>query len=81
MQKTEAESTQNDIAYDSKQRGYRLQSLDGMRFTNEEVLAITKILLESRAFTKPEMMRMLDKMLACCVPPENQKCVELVKKF
>lgn len=46
-----------------------------MRFSNEEVLAITKILLDSRAFTKDEMMQMLDKLIECCVPPQNQSLV------
>lgn len=65
----------NELIYDRKQNGYRLETEEGMRFSNEEVLAITKILLDSRAFTKEEMMRMLDKLIECCVPPENQKLV------
>ena len=76
LQKAETGGIQNDILYDYEERAYRLKLLDGKKFTNEEVLAITKILLESRAFTKPEMMRMLDKMLDCCVPPENRKLVD-----
>ena len=46
----------NELIYDRKQNGYRLETEEGMRFSNEEVLAITKILLDSRAFTKEEMM-------------------------
>lgn len=65
----------NELIYDRKQNGYRLEMEEGMRFTNEEVLAITKILLDSRAFTRDEMMRMLDKLIECCVPPQNQKLV------
>lgn len=65
----------NEVIYDRKQNGYRLEMEEGMRFSNEEVLAITKILLDSRAFTKEEMMRMLDKLIECCVPPKNQKLV------
>ena len=66
---------QNELIYDRKQNGYRLEQEEGMRFSNEEVLAITKILLDSRAFTKDEMMRMLDKLIECCVPPQNQSLV------
>lgn len=70
---------ENDIIYEHDKRGYLLQRLENMNFSNEEALAITKILLESRAFTKLEMMRMLDKLLERCVPPENRKIVnELV---
>mgnify|MGYP002541596477 FL=1 len=66
---------QNELIYDRRKNGYRLEQEEGMRFSNEEVLAITKILLDSRAFTKEEMMRMLDKLIECCVPPENQELV------
>ena len=66
---------QNELIYDRRQNGYRLEQEESMRFSNEEVLAITKILLDSRAFTKDEMMQMLDKLIECCVPPQNQKLV------
>ena len=32
--------------------------------TNSEILAVSKILLESRAFTKKEMSQVLDKLIA-----------------
>ena len=65
----------NSIIYDYKERGYRMERSPKMQFTNDEVLAISKILLDSRAFTKQEMMALLDKLLDCCVPPENKKMV------
>lgn len=65
----------NTVVYDYKKRGYRMESVNHMKFTNEEVLAIAKILLDSRAFTKQEMTDILDKLLECCVPPENRKLV------
>ena len=46
-----------------------------MKFSNSEVLALCKILLDSRAFTKKEMTDMLDKLISCCVPKDNQKLV------
>ncbi len=67
---------ENDIIYDYDKRGYRMQRWETMSFSNEEALAITKILLESRAFTKTEITGMLDKMLKRCVPAENRKTVE-----
>lgn len=66
---------QNDLIYDYKEKGYRFEHVNRMKFTNDEVLAICKILLDSRAFTKPEMMSLLDKLLDCCVPKDNQKVV------
>lgn len=65
----------NNLIYDSVKNVYRLEQEEGMRFSNEEVLAIAKILLDSRAFTKKEMMQMLGKLIECCVPPQNQNLV------
>lgn len=65
----------NSIFYDYKERGYRMEQSVKMKFSNDEVLAISKILLDSRAFTKQEMMNLLDKLLDCCVPPQNKKIV------
>lgn len=62
----------NTIVFDRKIGGYRLEEVYKQKFTNPEVLAICKILLESRAFTKPEMEQMLDKLVDSCVPRENQ---------
>lgn len=65
----------NTILYDREQDGYRLEQTDQLRFSNSEILAICKILLDSRAFTKQEMSAMLAKLIDCCVPRSNQKCV------
>lgn len=69
------DDVENNILYDAKKRIYYMIHKNPMMFTNEEALAISKILLESRAFIKSEMMRILDKLLACCVPLRNQKIV------
>ncbi len=66
---------ENDLVYDAKQKGFRLEQTNLMLFTNDEVLAICKILLDSRAFRKDDMMKILDKLLDCCVPRKNQKIV------
>lgn len=47
-----------------------------MKFTNSEILAICKILLDSRAFCKEEMQAILDKLNSTCVPKSNQKLVK-----
>ena len=46
-----------------------------MKFTNDEVLAICKILLDSRAFTKKTMKDILSKFIECCVHKKDQKIV------
>jgi predicted DNA-binding transcriptional regulator YafY len=66
----------NSIIYDRTVKGYRLETLYQMRFQNSEILALCKILLDSRAFIKEEMVEMLDKLITCCVPKVNQKRVK-----
>lgn len=66
----------NSIIYDRQEKGYRLETLYKIRLKNSEVLALCKILLDSRAFTKNEMVKMLDKLITCCVPKNNQKVVK-----
>lgn len=65
----------NSVEYDRRKGGYRLEHLDRLKLTNSEILAVCKILLDSRAFTKPEMESMLQRLVDCCVPEINQKIV------
>lgn len=66
----------NIVKYDKRAKGYRLETLYKTRLKNSEVLALCKILLDSRAFTKEEMEEMLDKLITCCVPNINQQRVK-----
>lgn len=66
----------NSIVYDRIAKGYKLETIYQMRLQNSEVLALCKILLDSRAFMKSEMVEMLDKLITCCVPKVNQKRVK-----
>lgn len=65
----------NTVIYDRQANGYRLEQIYKMKFTNPEILAICKILLESRAFTKIEMSKMLTKLIETCVPKLNQRLI------
>lgn len=68
------------VKYDRIAKGYRLEQPDRMSLSNSEVLAVCKILLDSRAFTKKEMVQMLDRLVACCAPKASQKVVmDLIK--
>lgn len=70
----------NSVIYDRAQKGYRMEQIYKMKLTNSEILAICKIFLDSRAFTKKEMEEMLRKLIECCVPPDNQRLVaDLIK--
>ncbi len=65
----------NELIYDRTQNGYRFEHSSGIKLENSEILAICKILLDSRAFTKKEMSSMLHRLIEYCVPKENQKLV------
>ena len=73
---SERTGTVNSVVFDRIEKGYRLETLYRVRLRNSEVLALCKILLDSRAFTKEEMVEMLDKLITCCVPEINQKRVK-----
>lgn len=64
-----------ELTYSRELNGYILSSKNTDVLTNSEVLAVCKILLESRAFTKDEMTPIINKLLGCCVPPKNQRKV------
>lgn len=66
----------NSLIYDRMAKGYRLEQNYQHRFSNSEILAICKILLDSRAFTKNEMVEMVDKLIECCVPKSSKKLVQ-----
>jgi len=65
----------NEIVYDRKEKGFYMKGNEQNLMTNSEILAVTKILLESRAFPKKEMGLLVDKLIAGCVPLKNLKLV------
>ena len=65
----------NNLIYDHQIKGYRIEESEDVMLSNDEILAICKILLTSRAFSKGEMNSMLDKLIDCCVPQKNKKLV------
>lgn len=75
-QEAEKSGVINTIEYDKKKGGHYLGQIHKTKLTNSEILAICKILLDSRAFTKKEMTSILDRMIDCCVPKDSQELVE-----
>lgn len=63
------------LVYDFAKKGYCLEQDRTYLWSNEEVLAVSKILLASRAFTRTEMMSLLDKLVEKCVPEGERKVV------
>lgn len=66
----------NEVRYIRSENCYRLEQIERKHLTNSEILAICKILLDSRAFTKKEMHQILEKLIGCCVPEKNQRIIE-----
>ena len=64
-----------DVIFDRHARGYRLVNSVPKGLTNSEILAVCKILLESRSMRRDEMLPILDKLLDCAVPEESRRAV------
>lgn len=78
-QKTDRGSDHRLIEYDRSKKGFIMTGSEGSMMSNSEILAVSKILLASRAFTKKEIGSILKKMIGGCVPLENMQLVrELV---
>lgn len=64
-------NNQKDIIYDRKKKAYRISNKEGFKFHDKDVFVLSKILLESRAFSKKEMDRMLDILICSCNDESN----------
>ena len=64
-----------ELIYDRKMNAYRLVPPLRNLLSNEETFAVLKILLESRSLTEVEMFPILQKLISCCVPADEQKQV------
>lgn len=53
--------------------GYILKRQGSRTLSKNEILAVCKILLESKAFIKEEMMPIIDTILDCCVNTEESQ--------
>lgn len=60
------------IEYDKKENGYRLVTQEIEQLSKGEVLALCKILLESRAFTKEQVEKQLQIILNLCVSQKEK---------
>ncbi len=69
----------SDIVYDAKTKSYRLVRLQREWVTNKEVLAIAKILLESRSFNKEEINVLLDKLIMQVTPNDQKNIKDLIQ--
>ncbi len=65
-----------DIVYDAREKGFRLAYTKSESLSNAEILAVCKILLESRSMRRDEMVPLLNKLIRCCIPEENRRIVK-----
>lgn len=64
------------IEYNRSRKGFIMTGTEGSMMSNSEILAVSKILLGSRAFTRKEINSILRKMIDGCVPLKNMKLVK-----
>lgn len=75
-ERADSDSTDTrEVVYDRTKDGFVMIGTEDSLMSNDEILAVSKILLESRAFTKKEIGALLNKMIAGCVPQKNMKLV------
>ncbi|MDD4760860.1 MAG: WYL domain-containing protein, partial [Bacteroidaceae bacterium] len=67
------------IQYDRVRGGYFLVRMEREWLTNEEVLAICKILLESRAFCKEELSPLISKLLMQVAPNDRKQVEDMIR--
>ena len=65
-----------EIIYDRTVKGYWMVNSVPAGLSNSEILAVCKILLESRSLRRDEMHPILDKLVECAVPQEQRRAVK-----
>lgn len=75
LKRSVSDGDAREIVYDRAKKGFVIVGEEVSMMTNSEILAVSKILLESRAFTKRELNTILDKLVKGCVPLKNMKLV------
>lgn len=73
---TECETS---IRYDKSLNCYYLVRLEREWITNEEALALCKIILESRAFCHDELTRLIEKLITQISPADRKVAEEIIK--
>lgn len=70
---------ETSIKYDKVRDGYYLVRLEREWLTNEEMLALCKILLESRAFCQREMNALINKITAQSTPNDRKAIKDIIR--
>lgn len=68
------------IIYDKKKNGYYLSDSYNEKLTNAELLSLSKILLESRVFTKDEITTIINKLLSLATKKDQIDLKNIIYK-
>ena len=68
-----------NLKYDKVKKGYYLVRFEREWLTNEEVISLCKIVLESRAFCKEELNSLISKLLTQVVPNDRKKIEDMIR--
>lgn len=79
LAETHFAETEVSIKYDKAKDGYYLIRLEREWLTNEEVLALCKILLESRAFCQTEMTALIGKIVMQSTPNDRKMIEDIIR--
>lgn len=72
LETTDSAGISKQIVYDQKERGYRLEEVYDENLTAGEALAVCKILIDSRAFPKDKMKKLIYQIVGSSVRNQNK---------
>ena len=79
IQEKHYEEKDSTIKYDRELKGYKLIKFQREWLTNEEIMAVCKIILESRAFCKDELDLIIKKLLEQSLPEHTTHINKIIK--
>lgn len=79
LAETHFSEAETSIKYNKAKNCYSLIRLEREWMTNEEALALCKILLESRAFCKEELSHLIDKLIAQISPNDRRIAENIIR--
>ncbi len=79
IQEKHYEEKDSTIKYDRALKGYKLIKFQREWLTNEEIMAVCKMILESRAFCKDELDLIIKKLLEQSLPEHTTHINKIIK--
>lgn len=80
LAESQPEENSLNIKFDRMKKGYVLERKKyNTWLTNQEILAVAKVLLESRAFSKRELEKLLEKLILQSAPEQRRHIDDVIK--